>query len=360
MFQSKQLLLLLSGLALSQHASSAPAVSPQSSQIANPNYGPIPGESPVYSTTYTVEPPFPGNTTGAVLNTTSGPPGPDDVLFQNILGAEWIIFSFYQQGITKFNESSFTALGLPNTTYTRLLQIRDNEAGHLRIFQDSISPSSVKPGPCKYEYPFTDAESFLALQTIIEVASMAFVSGMEYQAMDPAAASALVAIGETETRHNTWSLIDVWNANPFSGPVDTIYPYANQILEFTRSFIVAGSCPPENPVYPDPAQQLATFELASNTSSIAPGSHVTVTFETQPEFADSKDYYAVFFHGMYNTSVPFDTKTNTTTIPAAFDPTGIIITVIADAEGAPTDTSVVAGPLIVLENPATVGLALAT
>ncbi|KAK4941941.1 hypothetical protein LTR10_018271 [Elasticomyces elasticus] len=357
MFQSKQILL---GLALSHLAHGAPAVSPQSSQIANPNYGPIPGESPVYSTTYTIEPPFPGNTTGAVLNTTSGPPGPNDVLWQNILGAEWIIFSFYQQGITTFNESSFTSLGLPNTTYQRFLQIRDNEAGHLRIFQDNISPTSVKPGPCKYKYPFSDAESFLALSTLIEISSMAFVTGMEYQAMDPAAAAALVAVGETETRHTTWSLIDVWNANPFSGPIDTVYPYSNQILEFTRDFIVAGSCPPENPVYPDPPQQLATFDLASNTSSIAPGSHITATFETQPTFANGKDYYAVFFHGKYNISMPFDTKTNTTTIPAAFDPTGIIIAVIADAEGAPTNTSVIAGPLIILENPANVGLSLAT
>jgi hypothetical protein len=85
----------------------------------------------------------------AVMNTTNGPTGPDDVLWQNLLSAEWIVFNFYQQGIEKFNQTSFTAAGFTNTTYQTLMSIRDNEAGHLRLFQDLISSTSVKPGPCK-------------------------------------------------------------------------------------------------------------------------------------------------------------------------------------------------------------------
>ena len=40
----------------------------------------------------------------------------DDVLWQNLLAAEWLIFSFYDTGVNAFNTSSFTELGLPNTT----------------------------------------------------------------------------------------------------------------------------------------------------------------------------------------------------------------------------------------------------
>jgi hypothetical protein len=81
-------------------------------------------------------------------------PAPDDVLFQNLLSAEWIIYSFYQQAVEVFSSADFTNLGLPNTTYQRIAEIRDNEAGHLRIFQDQISNHSLKPGPCKYEFGF--------------------------------------------------------------------------------------------------------------------------------------------------------------------------------------------------------------
>ena len=145
--------------------------------------------------------PFPADVTAAVLPTTSGPAGEDDILFQNLLSAEWGVFSFYQQGVETFNVSSFTDLGLPNTTYQRITEIRDNEAGHLRIFQDSISPASLKPGPCSYDCMWNDAAGFLALQNIIEVSSMAFATALAQQAKGNSTIGTLVAVGETESRH---------------------------------------------------------------------------------------------------------------------------------------------------------------
>lgn len=76
--------------------------------LSNPKWGSIPGEADIYSSYTGIQAPWPGNTTGAILNTTTGPPGTDDLLFQNLLAAEWIIFSFYQQGLERFNESAFT------------------------------------------------------------------------------------------------------------------------------------------------------------------------------------------------------------------------------------------------------------
>ena len=199
MNHSKNLLILLSLVAVI--AASPVRRDASTSCLSNPKCGPIPGESTFYSDYKGKSPPFPANMTAPVPATVSGPAGEDDVLFQNILSAEWAVFNFYQQGVEAFNESVFTDLGLPNTTYQRITEIRDNEAGHLRIFQDSISATSMKPGPCKYEYDFTNAMEFLALQNIIEVSSMAFLTGLAQQAKALSTIGALSAIGQTETRH---------------------------------------------------------------------------------------------------------------------------------------------------------------
>ncbi len=56
--------------------------------------------------------------------------------------------------------------------------------------------------------------------------------------------------------------------------------------------------------------------------------------------------------------MPFDTKTNGSTILGQFDDNGIIIAVIADEPYAPTEASVVAGPVFLLEQPTVLTLQL--
>jgi hypothetical protein len=310
-------------------------------QLANPDFGPTPGESSIYSTYYGLTPPFPANVTVPICPTEDGPPGPDDNLWQNLLAAEWAIFSFYQAGVEAFNTSSFTSIGFPNNTYQRIMQVRDNEAGHLRIFQNAISPTSLKPGPCKYQFPFDTPTSFLALSTLIEVASMAFLTGLVQEAKAGAVKGALMGVGQVETRHEAWLLTDAWNVDPFGGPSDTVFPYAKEILDVTNEFVVAGTCPSVNPPYPN-------IELNFTDPT------------NQPSFNLDTQYYAVFFHGVGNASVPIDTshfpnEGVNVTIPQQFESKGVIIGVIADAEGAPTLESVIAGPSFFLQQPASLG-----
>ncbi|PWY82767.1 hypothetical protein BO83DRAFT_454801 [Aspergillus eucalypticola CBS 122712] len=320
---------------------------------SNLDSNPVPGESPLFAT-YTGKPtPIPANYTRVIPATASGPAGPDDLLFQNLLSAEWIIYSFYQQGVEAFSPSSFSDLGYPNSTYDRIAEIRDNEAGHIRIFQDEISSTSLKPGPCNYSFGFdNDPETFLALQVYIEVNSMAFLTGLVRESNTTDTSSALVAVAEVETRHNVWSLIDIWDVSPFAGPADTVYPYANQILALTNSFVVSGSCPSENPEYPYPNQNLPEIGFVTNTTTGHPGSKIQLEFSNDPGFTEGGDYYAVFFHGVLNISVPFDIKTNETVVPGEFDKgAGIIALAVADEAGAPTENSVLAGPLLLLQQP---------
>lgn len=337
------------------HAYPATSGRPSVSDINDPGYGPIPGESSVYSEDREVIGPFPADFTGSIPPTHHGAAGPDDLLFQNLLAAEWIIYSFYQQGVEEFTPANFTEEGYPSSTYARIQEIRDNEAGHLRIFQDSISTTSIKPGSCRYEFPIhNNVTQFLALSTVIEISSMVFLSGLVQQSRTQATSAALLAISNTETRHETWSLIDIWGANPFAGSSDTVFPYANQVLDYTNEFIVPGSCAAGNPMYPSPRQHLPQLAYEAKTMSLLPGSTTTFTYANTshvPAFEPEKDYYAVFFHGLYNISMPFNTKTRSTVIPQDFEQKGIIVAVVADEKGAPTEQSVVAGPLLLVEYP---------
>ena len=71
-----------------------------------------------------------------------------------------------------------------------------------------------------------------------------------------------------------------------------------------------------------------------------------------PKYEHGKDYYAVFFHGVYNIAMPFDTTTNWSTIPAEFDAgRGITLAAISDTPWAPTLDSVVAEPLVLPQQP---------
>ncbi|KAI6085974.1 hypothetical protein F4821DRAFT_142321 [Hypoxylon rubiginosum] len=338
----------------------------ETQKLADPSYGPVPGQDPLFSTYYGKDAPFPGYLRDVVLPTKKGPPGTDDVVWQNLLSAEWIIFDFYQKAVESFNASSFVAAGYPNTTYQRIQEIRNNEAGHLRLFQNMISATSVKPGACEHQFPFYDATSFLALVTVLEVSSMAFLTGLVQDAKMSSSQAAMLAIAETETRHETWSLLEIWKTNPFAGPSDTVFPYANQILDTTNGFIVPGSCPKLNPVYPSPRQGLPALSAGKDTKSLLPGATISLNFTdptNQPSFMPDCQYYAVFFHGIANISVPINTTAWPeheihVTIPKQFETKGVIAAVVADTPGAPTKETVVAGPGIILEQPAALAVAL--
>ena len=331
------------------------APTPQSSEfLANPDFGPVVSESPYYSNYNGTSPPFPGNYTKPVFPTESGPPGPDDLLFQNLAGAEWAIYNFYQFGVDTFNESAFVEAGYPPQTYQRIIEIRDNEAGHARLFDEAISNTSTRPAPCKYQFGITTPVAYLAAHTIVEISSMAFLTGLILQAKLDSSKAALVAVAETEARHEAWGLIDIWQQSPFGGPVDTAFPYANQILDTTKVFIVPGSCPAGNPDYPIPSQGLPSLSYAENSTTLLPGSPIVFAFSNpanQPTFNANTTYYAVFFHGLLNITEPFDPKTNASIVPPEFEAKGLFLAVIADTPGAPTMETVKAGPLIIVEQP---------
>ncbi|KAJ5137980.1 hypothetical protein N7526_004213 [Penicillium atrosanguineum] len=108
-------------------------------------------------------------------------------------------------------------------------------------------------------------------------------------------------------------------------------------------------------MYPAPRQGLPLINIIGNSTTAQPGSDIKFVFESsdnQPKFENGKDYYAVFYHGLNTVSVSYNPKKNSVKIPKQFDSeVGIIMVSIADEVDAPTEGSVIAGPLIILEQP---------
>ena len=103
--------------------------------IAAPPQQPIAGQYDAYNSQQGPDAPFPAGLQGAEVPIVYGEPAPDDELFQNLLAAEWAVSNFYTAAVDLFNESSFTDIGLPNTTYARIQEIRNNEVGHVQIMR---------------------------------------------------------------------------------------------------------------------------------------------------------------------------------------------------------------------------------
>jgi hypothetical protein len=111
---------------------------------------------------------------------------------------------------------------------------------------------------------------------------------------------------------------------------------------------------------PSPRQGLPRLS-APGAKSIQPGANITLSVsggEKPLRFEESCEYYAVSFHGVLNVSMPLDTRAMSVQIPTALEPEGIFEVFLATEKGAPTDESVVAGPLVLLEDPAKLGLLL--
>lgn len=213
----------------------------------------------------------------------------------------------------------------------------------------------MKPGPCKYNISFTSPIDFLARQINLEQGGAAFLPGLVAQTATKEHQGVLTALTEIEIRHGTWALIDIWKSSPLSGPVETVYPYPLQILGGTSAFIIPGSCSKANPPFPNPPATSVPMTYDMMKSQGKPGQEVEFQFpapQLQPKWQKGKKYYAVYFHALSNISVPLDTKTLKSTVPSQFDKDkGVIIVAIADQPGAPTEESVVAGPVLLLQQP---------
>lgn len=91
---------------------------------------------------------------------------PDTTILQYALTLEHLENAFYSGALAKFDQAAFTEAGLPNWVRGRFAQVASHEASHVALLQKALGDSATKP--CKYEFPYTDPKSFVALSQLIE------------------------------------------------------------------------------------------------------------------------------------------------------------------------------------------------
>ena len=183
--------------------------------------------------------------------------------------------------------------------------------------------------------PYDDPESFVTLSYMLEsVGTSAYLGGAKYLENNTQALDAAGTILTTEARHSTWVESSVNNSYPWSGSFDTpLTPTA--VYSLASQFIT--DCPSTNPALP-----LSTFPglniTSSNGSAIAPGSNVTLAYNSTSNGTD----YLAFFSGMNTTFA--EISGNQTTIPDTLQ--GLVYAVVSNSNSSASDSNVVAGPVI--------------
>jgi len=226
----------------------------------------------------------------------------------------------------------------------------------------------TKPGKCKYNYGFqeantlvTQAQTYMALVSVIELGSMAYLTGLAQNSSTAAGLATIMGVISAETRHLTWVNSAVLAGDPFAGPSDTVYPYATQILSNTKQFVIDGSCPSGNPTYPIGDQLLPKLSPA-NTSMIQEGGFIDLTFKnashgdhSPPSLKTGDNISVVFFHSLWNYTVPItvdDPSVLRAQIPNITSWSGELIVTLTDQQSIQKAKDVIAGPLqIELDSP---------
>lgn len=279
----------------------------------------------------------------------------DQKLFQNLLAAEWIVDSMYASGLEFFAPSDFTTAGYPNNTYDQLKSVYQNENGHLRIFERAIESTIIKPGRCNYSFGFEHitnktlaVQVYMNIVSQVEIGSMAYLTGLAHEAENVETLYTIMGTISAETRHLTFVNGQVLDVGDFVGPTDTIYPFPLQLLSVTKQFIIPNSCPPENPPYPSPDQNLPKLSLDVKRSNIqSKNGTLTLTADLKG-FQSNKTLSVIFFQSVFNYTKQATSLGNNTLqvkIPNLTSDKGNLIVALSNTSHVTKKEDILAGPL---------------
>jgi hypothetical protein len=182
----------------------------------------------------------------AMAQTTTGPS--DLTILNYALGLENLEAAYYNQGLTKFAASDFTAAKFmtnlsatsQGNVYNYLKTIRDHENAHVTALTAAIKGLGGTPvAACTYNFPVKTPDDFIAGAMLLENTGVSAYDGVIGLITSPDLRTAAASIATVEARHAAY-LNELNGAIPFPATGDTPQTMA-QITLAAASFIT--SCP---------------------------------------------------------------------------------------------------------------------
>ncbi|MCJ1273184.1 hypothetical protein MMC21_000973 [Puttea exsequens] len=267
----------------------------------------------------------------------------DADILQYALTLEHLENVFYKKGITTLSESDFTAAGFTSDYYTNLLYITMDEEDHVKLLTSALTAAGATPvAACTYDFPFTDAKSFVTLASVLEgvgtsayLGAAGLITSKEYLGV---AGSILV----TESLHTSvqrFNLKEIAPANPYGTALGL-----NDVYTMAAAFIK--SCPPSNPVLP-----VKAFPALTATQGIPTSQGIPFTFTV--EGAIPSTFFVTFVSGLNVTSVTptVDGSTISAVIPTTIAGQSYAFLTSSSTNMSVTDDMVLFGPTAIEVTP---------
>ena len=252
------------------------------------------------------------------------------------LTAEHLEGAFYKQALEMFDENAFSAAGVSPGFRANLAQIGQDEANHVTFLEAAITGAGGTPvQACTYNFGFKDVKSFVATSAALEGIGASAYLGAAPAVSSKAVLSAAAAILSVEARHSSF-VRAVLNQIPNAQSLDT--PLSPNLV-FTLASAFISSCPSSNP--PLPFKAFPSLSLSS-TGPLAAGS--TITVQTKAPLSGTLSAAFLALGGPQFQPITQTDGGFTTTIPKNYF--GQTYMIVTNSQGNITDSSVVAGPLL--------------
>ncbi|MCJ1228789.1 hypothetical protein MMC12_005452 [Toensbergia leucococca] len=190
-------------------------------------------------------------------------------------------------------ESEFLAAGFSSAYYSNLKYIAHDEEQHVELLTASLMEAGAMPvTACKYDFPYTDAKSFVTLASVLEGVGVSAYLGAAGLITSKAYLGVAASILVTEAIHTSlqrFSIGEVAPANPYGTALglDPVYTLA-------AAFIT--SCPTTNAALP-----VMAFPALTATQGIPASPGISFTFTAKGTLPAT--FFVVFVNGLYTLGV---------------------------------------------------------
>ena len=214
-------------------------------------------------------------------------------ILQYALTLEHLENVFYKGAISTMSEQDFIDAGFSSAYYNNLKYITHDEEQHVELLTSALTTAGAKPvAACTYDFPYTDAKSFVTLASVLEgVGTSAYLGGAglitskEYLVV----AGAILVTESLHTSVQRYNLGEVAPANPYGTPLGL-----NPVYTLAAAFIK--SCPTTNAALP-----VMAFPTLTATQGIPAAAGITFTFSVKGTLPTT--FFVVFVSGLDTTSV---------------------------------------------------------